>query len=132
MAGEESNLYRMATLRIAPLCFTAFTLALLALAGTAASAQEKPSNRDEIVHVLNRITYGPRVGDVEAVEKMGLQAYIQQQLHPESIDDSAVEQQLGRFRSCLKMSGRGIVPISISTSVSSKKQLEKHARSWPI
>ena len=61
-------------------------------------AQETPgSDRNEIVHVLNRITFGPRPGDVEAVQKMGLRNYIEQQLHPETIDDSAVEQQLAGF-----------------------------------
>jgi len=70
-------------------------------------AQETPSgtpaDRDEIIHVLNRITFGPRPGDVEAVQKMGLQAYIERQLHPETIDDSAVEQQVAGFE-LLKMS----------------------------
>jgi uncharacterized protein (DUF1800 family) len=60
--------------------------------GTSGSA-----DRDEIVHVLNRITFGPRPGDVEAVQKMGLHNYIEQQLHPETIDDSAVEQQVAGF-----------------------------------
>ena len=55
------------------------------------------SDRNEIVHVLNRITFGPRPGDVEAVQKMGLHNYIERQLHPETIDDSAVEQQLAGF-----------------------------------
>jgi len=64
-------------------------------------AQETPSSvladRDEIVHVLNRVTFGPRPGDVEAVQKMGLRNYIERQLHPETIDDSAVEQQVAGF-----------------------------------
>ncbi len=64
-------------------------------------AQETPSgmysDRDEIVHVLNRITFGPRPSDVETVQKMGLRNYIEQQLHPETIDDSAVEQQVAGF-----------------------------------
>jgi uncharacterized protein (DUF1800 family) len=55
------------------------------------------ADRDEIVHVLNRITFGPRPGDVEAVQKMGLRNYIEQQLHPETIDDSAVEQEVAGF-----------------------------------
>src|ERR1700683_4031043 len=60
-------------------------------------AQETPSDRDEIVHVLNRITFGPRPGDVEMVEKMGLHSYIEQQLHPEMIDDSMVESEVAQF-----------------------------------
>ena len=53
-----------------------------------------PSEQDEIVHVLNRVTFGPRPGDVEMVQKMGLHTFIEQQLHPETIDDSAVDQEL--------------------------------------
>jgi len=64
-------------------------------------AQETPprllTDRDEIVHVLNRVTFGPRPGDVETVQKMGLHNYIEKQLHPETIDDSAVEQQVAGF-----------------------------------
>ncbi len=56
-----------------------------------------PAGRDEIVHVLNRITFGPRPGDIAEVEKMGLRPYIEQQLHPETIDDSALDQQLAGF-----------------------------------
>ena len=56
--------------------------------------QPAPADSQEIIHVLNRITFGPRPGDVEMVEKMGLANYIDQQLHPESIDDSAVEEQV--------------------------------------
>jgi uncharacterized protein (DUF1800 family) len=47
-----------------------------------------------ITHVLNRIGYGPRPGDVERVRAMGLQRYIDQQLHPERIPDHAAEQKL--------------------------------------
>src|SRR5262249_10053329 len=35
-----------------------------------------------IVHVLNRLGYGPRAGDVERVKRIGLDKYIDQQLHP--------------------------------------------------
>ena len=51
----------------------------------------------KIVHVLDRLGFGPRPGDVERVKKMGLEAYLQQQLHPERIDDSAVEKKLKAF-----------------------------------
>jgi uncharacterized protein (DUF1800 family) len=94
-----------------------FRLYLALLAGLAGiflaqttQAQESTSNREEIIHVLNRITFGPRPGDVEAVEKMGLQNYIQQQLHPESIDDSAVEQELSNFE-LLQMSQQQLTDV---------------------
>jgi len=77
-----------------------FGLTLLAgvlLPVAAAGAQEKPADRDQILHVLNRITFGPRAGDVELVRKMGIHNYIEQQLHPETIDDSAVEQEIAQF-----------------------------------
>lgn len=47
-----------------------------------------------IVHVLNRIGFGPRPGDIEKVRAMGLQAYIDQQLHPERIPDGSMEPRL--------------------------------------
>jgi uncharacterized protein (DUF1800 family) len=53
--------------------------------GSACFSQPKSEETDRALHVLNRITYGPRPGDVEAVAKMGVDRFIDQQLHPESI-----------------------------------------------
>ncbi len=49
-----------------------------------------PSNkqRDQIVHVLNRLTFGPSPHDIDAVQAMGIDAYIDQQLHPENIAEA--------------------------------------------
>lgn len=47
------------------------------------SAEE--SKRDRILHVLNRLGFGPRPGDFERVRAIGPQRYVQEQLHPESI-----------------------------------------------
>ena len=43
-----------------------------------------PARPDDktILHVLNRISFGPRPGDVDRVRQMGLETYIDQQLHP--------------------------------------------------
>jgi len=88
--------YAQSTSSIAPDDMNEGFAAKQAATGTGAPAGV-PSERDEIVHVLNRITFGPRPGDVEAVQKMGLHNYIEQQLHPETIDDSAVEQEVAGF-----------------------------------
>ncbi|HLY24985.1 MAG TPA: DUF1800 domain-containing protein [Aggregatilineales bacterium] len=53
--------------------------------------------RDPVWHVLNRITYGPRPGQVDAVKKVGLQAYLDQQFNPQSINDDASEQRIGNY-----------------------------------
>ena len=50
-----------------------------------------------ILHALNRLGYGPRPGDVERVRRMGLAAYIERQLHPQGIPDSAVQQALAAY-----------------------------------
>jgi uncharacterized protein (DUF1800 family) len=72
-----------------------FALALVGAAALAAyssvdySKFEKPLSKDqEILHALNRLTFGPRPGDVEAVRKMGLKKWIDQQLHPERIAEN--------------------------------------------
>jgi uncharacterized protein (DUF1800 family) len=69
----------------------------LALVTTAALPGESartavPSKPDDktIVHVLNRIGFGPGPGDLERVRRMGLEKYIEQQLHPERLPDEAV------------------------------------------
>src|SRR5881227_4189678 len=52
----------------------------------------KPLTEDQkILHVLNRLGFGARPGDVEKVKKIGLTKYIDQQLNPASIDDSVAD-----------------------------------------
>jgi len=49
---------------------------------------------ERIVHVLNRMGYGPRPGDVDRVRETGIYRYIVNQLHPERISDAACEKRL--------------------------------------
>jgi len=55
---------------------------------------EELDGREKAVQLVNRITFGPRPGDVERVEETGLAAFLEEQLHPERIDDSKVEAKL--------------------------------------
>lgn len=68
----------------------ALLLALLALTARA-------DDRARAEHVLNRLAFGPRPGEVERVAKMGVDRWIELQLHPERIDDSAIEARVARY-----------------------------------
>jgi uncharacterized protein (DUF1800 family) len=75
--------------------FAGLLIALAAAQLTARGAESRipnPQSRDTatITHVLNRVTFGARPGDVDNVRAIGLDAWIDQQLHPERVTDSAV------------------------------------------
>ncbi|HEV2205758.1 MAG TPA: DUF1800 family protein, partial [Candidatus Acidoferrales bacterium] len=57
----------------------------------------KLSEDEAILHALNRLAYGPRPGDVQRIKRMGLEKWIDEQLDPDSIDDSALDKRLGRY-----------------------------------
>jgi uncharacterized protein (DUF1800 family) len=52
---------------------------------------------ERILHALDRLTFGPRPGEIEQVKAMGLDTWIAQQLHPATIDDAVMEQRLFQF-----------------------------------
>jgi uncharacterized protein (DUF1800 family) len=53
--------------------------------------KQRLSEEQRIVHVLNRLGFGARPGDVERVKSIGLENYINQQLNPEKIADTVAE-----------------------------------------
>src|SRR6476620_2290848 len=61
------------------------------LASVPAESKKPLTEQQRILHVLNRLGFGARPGDVERVKAMGLQKYIDRQLDPASIDDSVAE-----------------------------------------
>jgi len=82
----------------------AFAGVLMAAVDVAVAARQAPTgvpaSPDDrmIVHVLNRIGFGPAPGDLERVRRIGLQQYIDQQLHPERIPDEAMAARLADFK----------------------------------
>ncbi|MGB6430287.1 MAG: DUF1800 domain-containing protein [Candidatus Acidiferrales bacterium] len=64
------------------------------------------TEQQAILHALDRLSYGLRPGDVERVERMGLAKWVDQQLHPESIDDSALDARLQIFPTLNESSGK--------------------------
>lgn len=81
---------------------------LLWLAGSLVLAQPtlaaSLNSTQKCVHLLNRLTFGPKPGDLERVRKMGLKAFLAEQLNPDKLDDSACEKELQAYPT-LSMSG---------------------------
>ena len=78
----------------------AATVGVLALLTGSAPANSVPQLTEEqkALHVLNRLGYGPRPGDVEKVLEMGIERYIETQLRPERIENAAAEKKLERLK----------------------------------
>src|SRR5687767_11147622 len=65
---------------------------LVAFADTQKSPKKRRlTDEQQIIHVLNRLGFGARPGDVERVKSIGLENYINQQLNPEKITDTVAE-----------------------------------------
>ena len=76
--------------------------------GVAQRKSAVPPNPDDktIVHVLNRLGFGPAPGDIERVRRMGLASYIDAQLQPEAIKDEQLAPRLARFETLTMSSSR--------------------------
>lgn len=84
---------------------SAFAL-LVAAMPTSILASNTPMDDDrKAAHVLNRLTYGIRPGDVERVKKIGVKRFIEMQLNAGSIEDSEVESRL-----------RPLEPLTLTTA----------------
>jgi uncharacterized protein (DUF1800 family) len=53
---------------------------------------------EAILHALNRLGYGPHPKDLERIKSMGLENWIEQQLHPEKINERPLQSRLAGLR----------------------------------
>src|SRR4051794_23487879 len=56
-----------------------------------------PASDQKAIQVLSRLTFGTRPGDLEQIKKIGVNAYIEQQLSPGTIDDAALDKRLEKL-----------------------------------
>jgi len=68
------------------------------------------------LHALNRLTFGPRPGDLQKVMNASVDDWVEQQLHPEEINDSVLDGKLGQFKT-LRMSTRDLVQTFPNTNL---------------
>ena len=61
-------------------------LSILLLLGSIDPSYAAPRPVDpKVLHIINRLSFGPRPGDIQKVESIGVEAYIKEQLAPNSI-----------------------------------------------
>ncbi|MBI1967519.1 MAG: DUF1800 domain-containing protein [Gemmatimonadetes bacterium] len=61
-------------------------------------ASQALAARDSALHVLNRLAYGPRPGEVERIARMGVLRWIEQQLAPERIPNPVLARREREFK----------------------------------
>ena len=82
--------------------------------------------RQQALHALNRLAFGPRPGDVENVMRIGVDAWIEQQLHPERIADGAVDARIRQLPT-MSMSNAAIVQKYYVPVVTARKEAKAEA-----
>src|SRR3984957_7775150 len=86
-----------------------FSVSLAIVAATAIPAVTTVSEDSRILHALDRLTFGPRPGDLEQVRAMGLKKWIDLQLNPKKIPENPVLLEKLRPLDTLNMSTRDLV-----------------------
>ncbi len=107
MKKDNSTIHKItAWLMLSALLIPAFTLGTNAQAMMKKTTETKlaPLTEDQkILHIINRLSYGARPGDVEKVKSIGINKYVEQQLNPKADGETAVMPKLEKF-DVLKMS----------------------------
>jgi uncharacterized protein (DUF1800 family) len=65
--------------------------------GKKRSGAKSLTEEERATHALNRLSFGPRPGDLERVQAIGVKKWVEMQLNPEQIDDSLLEARLQGF-----------------------------------
>ncbi len=92
------------------------------------SAAAPRTDETTILHVLNRVAFGPRPGDIEKIRASGVQAYIDQQLEPERIGDPLVSARLAELRT-LAMSSEELADQYERPAIEARRQRQQQSGS---
>lgn len=76
---------------------------------TTATSGSPQTEQEKARQILDRFTFGPRPGEVDAVAKMGVDQWLERQLNPQSIPDPAASARLAEFPSL------NLAPAQIAT-----------------
>jgi len=104
MIQKFSFIYKSTTVFLLLAMFSPLFTASANAQQMAAKAKTKPlTENQKILHVLNRLGFGARPGDVERVKAVGINKFIERQLNPSSINDQVAEAKVNKL-DVIKMS----------------------------
>ena len=63
----------------------------------ASSGPREQTADQQVSHVLSRLTFGARPSDADRVRSMGVDRWMEEQLHPERIPDAAADAFFGSY-----------------------------------
>ena len=68
------------------------------------------TEEQKVVHFLNRTSFGSTREEVQKVTRLGIPAYFDEQLHPERVPDSLVEEKLAGLKT-MRLSSRELIEL---------------------
>jgi uncharacterized protein (DUF1800 family) len=68
------------------------------------------TQEQKVIHFLNRTSFGPTRETVQKVNRLGIPAYLEEQLHPERISDALVEEKLADLKT-MRLSSRELIEL---------------------
>jgi uncharacterized protein (DUF1800 family) len=107
---------------------TAFGL-VIALASTVLVLGQPAAPKSDdatAIHVLNRLGFGPTSTAIDRVKRMGLRAYVEEQLHPERIGDAAMTARLAGFTT-LTLSTRDLAEDYFVPAMMERREQQRRA-----
>jgi uncharacterized protein (DUF1800 family) len=129
---------RVVTLALMGSC--ASTVYIVASCATPAAASQLPRStvagreldaNQQVAQALSRLTFGARPGDAARVQAMGVDKWIDRQLHPDRIDDAATDQFLSQYGT-LSLSSREIYerfpPANVVRAIARRDSMQRSGR----
>jgi uncharacterized protein (DUF1800 family) len=68
------------------------------------------TEEQKVIHFLNRTSFGPTREEVQKVNRLGIRAYLEEQLRPEKISDSLVDEKLAGLKT-MRLSSRELIEL---------------------
>ena len=130
MKTKFSLVHKITTLVMLAAMFSPiFTISVNAQQMRSKTVAKSLTENQKILHVLNRLGFGARDGDVERVKAIGINKYIEQQLNPSALTDAVAEAKVKNL-DVLNLSNEQLFtkypnPAGVLMAVAQKNNLDK-------